>query len=212
MWLIADFRFEQSSRRDTHPTHSIPSISVGIGKKKSLGNALLEQSIVACPRIQSVSNRVECDRIILRRLLNFAAELNYRCPCIGKHEVEHIFSVDMVITRKHSHPAPAVNITNIHNSTTAAIPTISFDINEKNNNNICNNNNSQKVTQPSGKHGVLKSLPDIFTEIDLNSRNGINGHYLKDDLYKPYIIGKFLTNQIALMWYTHSFGVRKSYR
>lgn len=94
----------------------------------------------------------------------------------------------MVITRKHSQTAPPP----VHHNTTAGvIPTICIDVNEKNNNNLCNNNNnSLSVTQPIGKHGVLTCLPDIFTEIDLNNRNGLNGHYLKDDLYKPYILGK----------------------
>lgn len=96
----------------------------------------------------------------------------------------------MVITRKHSHPAPPPNTTN-HN-TSATIPTTCIDVNEKNNNIICNNNNnSLVVTQPYGKHGTLNCLPDIFTDVDLNSRNELNGQYLKDDLYKPYIIGKF---------------------
>lgn len=103
----------------------------------------------------------------------------------------------MAITRKHSQTAPAANNTSTHNTHTA-IPTICIDVNEKNNNNICNNdnnnNNSLGVKQSNGKHGVLNCLPDIFTEIDLNGRNGLNGHYLKDDLYKPYIIGKFFTH------------------
>lgn len=102
----------------------------------------------------------------------------------------------MVITRKHSQTAPAV----IHNTTAGAIPTICIDVNEKNNNNICNNNNnSLSVTQPIGKHGVLTCLPDIFTEIDLNNRNGLNGHYLKDDLYKPYILGKSRPDTIFII-------------
>lgn len=112
----------------------------------------------------------------------------------------------MAITRKHSQTAPAANNTSTHNTHTA-IPTICIDVNEMNNNNYCNNNNFNNnnlgVTHTNGKHGVLNCLPDIFTDIDLNGRNGLNGHYLKDDLYKPYIIGKFFTHPNP-QTYTHS--------
>lgn len=67
------------------------------------------------------------------------------------------------------------------------IPTICINVNEQNNNSV----DYPTATKP----GVLQCLPEIFTDIEVGSRNAIN-HSLNDtcitgDLYKPYIFGKF---------------------
>lgn len=65
------------------------------------------------------------------------------------------------------------------------IPTICVNVNELNNNTI-----------PTSKQSILKCLPEIFTDIELNSHksknnNNLKDSYIKGDLYKPYIFGKF---------------------
>lgn len=90
------------------------------------------------------------------------------------------------------------------NTDPAVIPTISIGANELNNNDYGNNNNNYNYYRNNNKNiiplnnnksGVLHCLPDIFTDIDLNNRNEINANYLMDDLYKPYLYGKFINQK-----------------
>lgn len=62
-------------------------------------------------------------------------------------------------------------------------------VNEQNNNTIIGGNNA--LTTPA-KPGVLQGLPEMFTDIDLANHSHLNGSFIDDNLYKSYVLGKFV--------------------
>lgn len=61
--------------------------------------------------------------------------------------------------------------------------------------NVNEPNNNTISTIPASKQGVLQSFPEMFTDIDLtNHNNKLNDSYINGDLYKSYILGKFLSH------------------
>lgn len=81
------------------------------------------------------------------------------------------------------------------------IPTICVNVNEHNNNTI--------GLVPGSKQGILQCLPEIFTDIENNERNtkhnNLNGNYIRDEIYKPYIFGKCTTKQTKIKKKTNDF-------
>lgn len=86
-------------------------------------------------------------------------------------------------TKKPAQTQPQANTTP-DTDPAAVIPTICISVNEQNNNNI-------EKAPANGKAGVLHCLPEIFTDVDLSSRNELNGKYLKNDPFRSYMFGKF---------------------
>lgn len=65
-------------------------------------------------------------------------------------------------------------------------------VNEQNNNNTNNN----ALTPANAKSGMMHGLPEMFTDIDLANHNHLNsnGTFINADLYKSYVLGKFITS------------------
>lgn len=87
---------------------------------------------------------------------------------------------------------PTANLSAVSATDKCPIPTICINVSETNNNTI-------DTLSPSSRQSILQCLPEILTDIERNGQNNkttinLNDTFVKGDLYKPYIFGKFMAS------------------